>query len=53
MPELGPVLGKGDAMYRALSVLDGEMSAIVDADTEGFSAHFAWACSGRWCASRV
>lgn len=40
LPELGPVLGKGDAMYRALSVLDGELVCFVDADTEGFSAHF-------------
>lgn len=39
--ELGPVLGKGDAMYRALSVLDGELICFLDADTEGFSAHFA------------
>ncbi|MGA8364028.1 MAG: glucosyl-3-phosphoglycerate synthase [Solirubrobacteraceae bacterium] len=38
---LGPVLGKGDAMYRALSVLDGELVCFVDADTERFSAHFA------------
>ena len=28
MPELGPVLGKGDAMWRALSVLEGRSSAI-------------------------
>lgn len=41
LPELGPVLGKGDAMYRALSILDGELICFVDADTEGFSAHFA------------
>jgi glucosyl-3-phosphoglycerate synthase len=41
LPELGPVLGKGDAMYRALSVLDGELVCFVDADTEGFSTHFA------------
>jgi glucosyl-3-phosphoglycerate synthase len=41
LPELGPVLGKGDAMYRALSVLDGELVCFVDADTEDFSAHFA------------
>ncbi len=40
-PELGPVLGKGDAMYRALSVLAGELVCFVDADTEDFSAHFA------------
>jgi glucosyl-3-phosphoglycerate synthase len=41
MPSLGPVLGKGDAMWRALSVLDGELVCFLDADTEGFSAHFA------------
>jgi len=41
MPAYGPVLGKGDAMWRALSVLDGELVCFLDADTEGFSAHFA------------
>jgi glucosyl-3-phosphoglycerate synthase len=41
VPSLGPVLGKGDAMWRALSVLEGEMICFLDADTEGFSAHFA------------
>jgi glucosyl-3-phosphoglycerate synthase len=41
LPAHGPVLGKGDAMWRALSVLDGELVCFVDADTEGFSAHFA------------
>lgn len=40
LPAHGPVLGKGDAMWRALSVLDGELVCFVDADTEGFSAHF-------------
>jgi glucosyl-3-phosphoglycerate synthase len=41
MPELGPVLGKGDAMYRALAVLRGEIVCFLDADTSGFSAHYA------------
>jgi glucosyl-3-phosphoglycerate synthase len=41
LPEFGPVLGKGDAMWRALSVLEGEVVCYLDADTEGFSAHFA------------
>jgi glucosyl-3-phosphoglycerate synthase len=41
LPAYGPVLGKGDAMWRALSVLDGELVAFVDADTEDFSPHFA------------
>jgi glucosyl-3-phosphoglycerate synthase len=41
MPEHGPVLGKGDAMWRALSALRGELVCFLDADTEGFSTHFA------------
>jgi glucosyl-3-phosphoglycerate synthase len=41
LPEHGPVLGKGDAMWRALSTLDGELLCFLDADTERFSAHFA------------
>jgi glucosyl-3-phosphoglycerate synthase len=41
LPAHGPVLGKGDAMWRALSVLDGELVCFLDADTQGFSAHFA------------
>jgi glucosyl-3-phosphoglycerate synthase len=39
----GPVLGKGDAMWRALSVLSGELICFLDADTEDFAAHF---CTG-------
>jgi len=41
MPEHGAVLGKGDAMWRALSALSGELVCFLDADTEGFSNHFA------------
>ena len=41
LPEFGPVLGKGDAMWRALSVLTGEVVCFVDADSEDFGAHFA------------
>jgi glucosyl-3-phosphoglycerate synthase len=41
MPSHGPVLGKGDAMWRGLSVLGGELVCFLDADTEGFSPHFA------------
>lgn len=41
MPECGPVLGKGDAMWRALPALEGELVCFLDADTRGFSAHFA------------
>src|SRR5436305_1688839 len=41
MPELGPVLGKGDAMWRALGVLHGEVICFLDADSEQLGAHFA------------
>jgi glucosyl-3-phosphoglycerate synthase len=41
MPELGPVLGKGDAMWRSLPVLRGEVVCFLDADSEQFGAHFA------------
>ncbi len=40
MPERGPVLGKGDAMWRALPLLSGELVCFVDADTEAFAEHF-------------
>jgi glucosyl-3-phosphoglycerate synthase len=40
-PELGPVLGKGDAMWRALPALTGEIICFIDADTEHFGPHFA------------
>lgn len=38
--ELGPVLGKGDAMWRALAAVRGEHVVYVDADTRDFSADF-------------
>jgi glucosyl-3-phosphoglycerate synthase len=41
LPSFGPVLGKGDAMWRACSRLDSELVCFVDADSERFSAHFA------------
>jgi len=40
-PEFGPVLGKGDAMWRALRVLRGDVVCFLDADSERFGAHFA------------
>lgn len=41
LPGCGPVLGKGDAMWRALSVLTGDLVCFVDADSEDFGEHFA------------
>jgi glucosyl-3-phosphoglycerate synthase len=43
---LGPVQGKGDAMWRALSVLHGDVVCYLDADSERFGAHFAAALAG-------
>lgn len=41
MPEAGPVLGKGDAMWRSLSVLHGDLVCFLDADSEGVGPHYA------------
>jgi glucosyl-3-phosphoglycerate synthase len=41
LPELGPVQGKGDAMWRALSVLRGDVVCYLDADSRDLGAHFA------------
>jgi glucosyl-3-phosphoglycerate synthase len=38
--ELGPARGKGDAMWRALRVLDSEIVAFADTDTEDFGEQF-------------
>jgi glucosyl-3-phosphoglycerate synthase len=38
--ELGPVRGKGDAMWRALGMLDSDIVAYADTDTANFGAHF-------------
>jgi glucosyl-3-phosphoglycerate synthase len=40
MPEHGPVLGKGDAMWRSLRVLRGELVCFLDADSEQFGPHY-------------
>ena len=38
---LGPVQGKGDAMWRALSVATGDIVCYLDADSEDMGEHFA------------
>jgi len=40
IPEAGAPLGKGDAMWRSLSVLEGDVLCWVDADSGGFGPHF-------------
>jgi glucosyl-3-phosphoglycerate synthase len=40
MPSYGPVLGKGDAMWRALGECGGELICFLDADTLSFNGSF-------------
>lgn len=40
LPGAGPVEGKGDALWRSLSVADGDVIVFVDSDTEGFSENY-------------
>jgi glucosyl-3-phosphoglycerate synthase len=40
MSAYGPVRGKGDAMWRALSVLTGDVVCYLDADSEQVGEHF-------------
>jgi glucosyl-3-phosphoglycerate synthase len=41
LPQFGPLLGKGDAMWRALSVIEGDVVCYLDADSGGFGPHYA------------
>jgi glucosyl-3-phosphoglycerate synthase len=41
LAEFGQALGKGDAMWRALAVVRGELVLYLDSDTRDFSPHFA------------
>jgi glucosyl-3-phosphoglycerate synthase len=45
-PEMGPVLGKGDAMWRALEAVRGEVVVYLDSDTRDFPAHFVTGMAG-------
>jgi glucosyl-3-phosphoglycerate synthase len=38
--ELGPVVGKGDAMWRALSVVRSDVICFVDGDSASFGSHY-------------
>lgn len=40
LPEQGPVVGKGDAMWRSLSVVAGDIVVFVDGDTSEFDPGF-------------
>jgi glucosyl-3-phosphoglycerate synthase len=46
LPELGPVLGKGDALYRSLAAATGDLVLFIDADTRDFAPHFVTGLAG-------
>ena len=46
LPEYGPAQGKGDAMWRALSVARGDVVMFADADTRDFGEHFLYGTLG-------
>jgi glucosyl-3-phosphoglycerate synthase len=46
LPEYGPAQGKGDAMWRALSVARGDIVVFADADTRDFAEHFIYGTLG-------
>lgn len=46
LPEHGPVVGKGDAMWRSLSVVTGDIVVFVDGDTSGFNSDFITGLAG-------
>jgi glucosyl-3-phosphoglycerate synthase len=46
MPEFGPVLGKGDAMWRSLVAVRNDVVVFVDADTTGFDRHYVTGLAG-------
>ncbi len=45
-PEFGPAQGKGDAMWRALSVARGDIIMYADTDTTDFFEHFIYGTLG-------
>lgn len=46
LPNYGPVVGKGDAMWRALTELRGDIVVFVDGDSGEFGPHFACGLAG-------
>ncbi len=45
-PDFGPAQGKGDAMWRALSVARGDIIMYADTDTTDFAEHFIYGTLG-------
>jgi glucosyl-3-phosphoglycerate synthase len=46
VPQFGPAIGKGDAMWRALSIARGDLVAYLDSDTSDFGRHFVYGLLG-------
>jgi len=46
LPEFGPVLGKGDALWRALSKVRGDLVVFADTDTREFRAELVVGIAG-------
>ena len=46
LPAFGPAQGKGDAMWRSLSVARGDIVMFADADTNNFDEHFIYGTLG-------
>jgi len=46
MPQFGPAIGKGDAMWRSLSVADGDLVAYLDTDITDFGGQFVYGLLG-------
>jgi len=46
LPAFGPARGKGDAMWRSLSVARGDIVMFADADTRNFDDHFIYGTLG-------
>ncbi len=46
MPEFGPCRGKGDAMWRALDAVKGEIVVYVDGDIADFGRHYVTGLAG-------
>jgi len=40
LAQYGEVLGKGDALWRSLSITTGDIVVFIDGDTEAFGGHF-------------
>ena len=46
LPTYGPVLGKGDAMWRSLTALWGDIVVFMDGDSADFGPHYACGLAG-------